>query len=182
MLSSARAGNVIGGGDFAPFRLIPDIVRSVFKNKKLSIRSKKSTRPWQHVLEPLIGYCKLSCLQYEYLYSNQKDENSFIMGAYNFGPNLGSNREVADVLEEIAKYLPINWDYSDNNDKFHEAQKLSLSSQKAFTELKWQPYWEFEETIEKTVKWYIDFNNGFAPIEITKRDVNDILKQEYNEN
>lgn len=152
-LASARAGNVIGGGDWAPDRIVPDCIRALQNGGAVPVRNKVATRPWQHVLEPLSGYLQLAGWL-----SSDPGSNPFpaelYQSGFNFGPALESNRTVSDLVGEILRHWPGNWeDHSDPNAP-HEAVKLNLSTDKAFHILNWQPRWGFEETVEKTVSWY----------------------------
>lgn len=155
-LASARAGNVIGGGDWSEDRLIPDIVRAVTTNATVDIRSPSSTRPWQHVLESLSGYLLLG----QHLLSNPREAAQ----AWNFGPTEEGNRSVQTVMENIAEQWPsVRWQISDNA-SLHEARLLYLDSTKARTQLHWQPAWGFREAITATVDWYRAFLNDKAVI------------------
>lgn len=154
-LSSVRAGNVIGGGDWAANRLVPDMFRSWSKKDTVSIRSPYATRPWQHVLEPLSGYLKVGQALFE---------NSNLNGlAFNFGPNSDQNKTVLDLLNEIAKY----WEHSDENKmfeiipnpNFHEAGLLKLNCDRALHYLSWKPTMHFDETVEFTAGWYNTYYN-----------------------
>lgn len=160
-LASARAGNVIGGGDWALDRIVPDCIRALQRNEKLVVRNKVATRPWQHVLEPLSGYlwlaASLSCPTL--LPSTMRAE---LMGGFNFGPPIRSNRTVADLVEEILKRWPGCWiDQSDPN-AAHEAILLNLNTDKAFHLLKWWSVWSFEETVAETVAWYQTINTDIS--------------------
>ena len=151
LIASARAGNVIGGGDWAQDRIVPDCIKAWSKNESVEIRSSNSTRPWQHVLEPLSGYLKLAK---ELNYNPQLSGNAF-----NFGPNSNQNYTVIDVVKELSK----NWEGSswreDQNKikKVQESQLLKLNCDKALHLLKWNPTLNFEETINLTIDWYYDF-------------------------
>ena len=147
-IASARAGNVIGGGDWSQDRIIPDIVRSLSGHLKLTIRNPTSTRPWQHVLEPLSGYLVLA----EALYQSQSYAKPF-----NFGPLIESNRNVRDLVSEVFKYWPGVCIDQGQNDEPHEAGLLNLSIESAFHELHWSPRWNFETTVERTINWYRRF-------------------------
>lgn len=145
-VASARAGNVIGGGDWASDRIVPDCIRSLQKGESIAIRNRQSTRPWQHVLEPLSGYLSLGA----FLLARRAE----LAAAFNFGPNLQSNRSVGELVEQVLKFWPGKaHDESDANAP-HEAGRLNLATDKAFHALAWTPVWNFEETIEKTVDWY----------------------------
>jgi len=146
LLATARAGNVIGGGDWSQDRLIPDAVRALEKNVSLEIRSPQATRPWQHVLESLSGY----------LFLGQK----LLMGdkcfaeAWNFGPSVDGNRTVAEVLMKLQQYWKtMRWHVTEQQ-QLHEANLLYLDSAKANTQLGWSPVWNLETTLQKTAEWY----------------------------
>lgn len=149
LLASCRAGNVIGGGDWAKDRLITDIMLSISQNKKVEIRNPNATRPWQHVLEPLSGYLHIGQKLFE--------EKMEFAEAWNFGPNDEGNITVENVLKSVKEY----WDKLDYeikpNSEFHEANLLKLDCTKANTILKWNSVWNNSTTIEKTVNWYKDF-------------------------
>lgn len=147
LLASARAGNVIGGGDWAIDRLIPDIIKATVKSEKVQIRNPRSTRPWQHVLEPLSGYLALGWQ----LLSGKKE---FAEG-WNFGPDLRSNLPVEDIINLSKKHWSsIEVTYSSNPSDLHEANLLMLDCSKANKLLKWMPVWDIEETLERTIGWY----------------------------
>ncbi|MBK69665.1 MAG: CDP-glucose 4,6-dehydratase [Legionellales bacterium] len=147
-LAIGRAGNVIGGGDWAPHRIVPDCVRSWSKKQKPEIRNPNATRPWQHVLEPLSGYISLA----KYL-----TNNDLINGeAFNFGPPSDQNYSVRDLVEEIVKHWPdIGWKDKSNKNLFpHEAGLLKLNCDKAKNLIKWKSTLNFEETSKWTADWY----------------------------
>ena len=146
-LSSVRAGNVIGGGDWQKDRIIPDCVRALENNKPIEIRSPRATRPWQYVLEPLSGYLLLASRMYK--------EPQEYCGAWNFGPNQDSIITVGEIADMIvAKWGSGSWIDRSNQSEPHEANLLSLDISKAKSYLKWSPVWDTEITIEKTVEWY----------------------------
>lgn len=157
-LCSVRAGNVIGGGDWAANRLIPDIYRAWSKNQSVEIRSPHSTRPWQHVLEPLSGYLSLG----QHL-SNQNELNGL---SFNFGPNASQNHSVLDVLNELKRY----WSKTEAEElftikaanNFHEAGLLKLNCDRALHLLNWKPAMDFYTTLSMTAKWYNHFYNENA--------------------
>jgi len=152
-LASARAGNVIGGGDWSNDRLIPDILRAFEKSEPVVIRNPLSTRPWQHVLEPISGYLVLA----ENLY-NKGDE--FAEG-WNFGPKEEGCKPVDWILETMIKQWGdgANWELDKNNNP-HEAGFLKLDCSKAANRLKWQPKWELAESLALIVDWHLDWNAG----------------------
>ncbi len=145
-VASVRAGNVIGGGDWADDRLIPDILRSFEKNEPVVIRNPKATRPWQHVLEPLSGYLILAQKLYE-------DQKEYAEG-WNFGPNEQDVKPVDWILDKmIAKWPNSSWEF-DQNSNSHEADFLKLDIAKAESKLGWQPVWELSHTLEKIIDWH----------------------------
>ena len=154
-IASARAGNVIGGGDYAENRLIPDCFNSYIKNNSIKVRNPNSIRPWQFVLEPLYGYLLLA----ERLYQDPKSYSS----EYNFGPNDESNKTVLDVVKYISYHWNISYLIQQEKDFFHEANILNLDISKAKQVLQWEPSWRFEESLNKTIKWYENVNSGKDP-------------------
>jgi len=151
-LATVRAGNVIGGGDWAEDRLIPDILRAFDENQEVVIRNPKATRPWQHVLEPLSGYLTLAA----HLYN---EPNKF-SGGWNFGPEDDGERSVEWILTRMVKLWPgASWklDMSDNP---HEAMLLKLNIAKAAEFLGWTPTWTLDKTLTKIVRWHQHWNAG----------------------
>ena len=147
-LGIARAGNVIGGGDWAKDRIVPDCVTAWSENQKVDIRSPASTRPWQHVLEPLSGYLHLA-------YNLSK--NDLIHGqAYNFGPYSNQDYSVEELINEMSLYWnKVGWiDVSKSKKHNHEAGLLKLNCDKALFDLNWTPTLDFHETIKLTAEWY----------------------------
>ena len=145
-LASVRAGNVIGGGDWANDRLIPDILRSFEKNESVVIRSPKSKRPWQHVLEPLSGYLILA----EKLYENQVEYSE----GWNFGPNEQDVKPVDWILEHMIELWPgASW-VLDENENPHEAALLNLDISKASVLLGWKPTWDLPMTLGNIIRWH----------------------------
>jgi len=146
LLASARAGNVIGGGDWSEDRLIPDMVRAITKGETLEIRSPNATRPWQHVLESLSGYL---CLGQKLIDGQKK-----FAEAWNFGPNNNGNRTVNAVLSHLQEKWPsVNWQVTDRQQPY-EANLLHLDSTKARQRLGWLPVWSLEKSLDKTAEWY----------------------------
>lgn len=169
-LASARAGNVIGGGDWAPDRIIPDCIRTSTTGGVIPVRNKLATRPWQHVLEPLSGYLWLgACLQNEPSTARLRS----LASAFNFGPALSSNRTVAELVSELLKHWNGTWsDQSDPNAP-HEASRLNLAIDKAYHLLAWAPTWDFERTIRETAEWYLGEHHGRPVQEQTLRQIHD---------
>lgn len=177
---SARAGNVIGGGDWALDRIVPDCVRALTKGQPIPVRNKTATRPWQHVLEPLSGYLRLAAALAQPsdfpILQQILDQPGSASAAFNFGPNLSSNRTVADLVKEFIRHWPGEWEDKSDPSAPHEATKLNLATDKAFHALGWQPRWDFETTIERTASWYRDASNLSAASEfqaITRRQIDE---------
>ena len=145
-LASVRAGNVIGGGDWADDRLIPDILKSFERNKTVMIRNPKAVRPWQHVLEPLSGYLILA----QNLYINP---GNFSEG-WNFGPNEKDVKSVDWILDKISAKWPYSSWKSDQSFSPHEAGFLKLDISKAKSRLSWKPVWGLSYTLEKIIDWH----------------------------
>lgn len=153
LLANVRAGNVIGGGDWAKDRLIPDIMKATNKNKTVTIRNPYATRPWQHVLEPLSGYLQLG---WKLLEGQKKFADD-----WNFGPSDEANLTVYEVTEYIKKYWnKINYKIEKNPNNPHEANLLKLDSSKARAKLQWKNIWDNNETFKKTVNWYKNYYQG----------------------
>lgn len=165
-LATARAGNVIGGGDWARDRIVVDCIRCLTQDEPIGIRNPSATRPWQHVLEPLSGYLWLgACLS-----SDQPDD---YVGGWNFGPELQSVCSVQTLVEGMIR----SWgsgefrDLSDPN-AVHEAKLLSLVWDKAFHQLKWQPAWDLAACITNTVAWYKQWHEGKADMaDVTRKQI-----------
>ena len=144
-----RAGNVIGGGDWAKDRIVPDAIRAAASSKFVAIRSPNSTRPWQHVLEPLSGYLLLA----QKLSVNEINTGE----AFNFGPKTDNNFSVLNLLEELSIHWPqIQWKIEEN-ESIHEARLLKLSIDKALMDLSWNPALDFNQTVKFTADWYRNF-------------------------
>lgn len=155
-LASGRAGNVIGGGDWASDRLVPDIIRSVEKNETLQIRNPKATRPWQHVLEPVCGYLQLS----EKLYH---DAVQFSEG-FNFGPEGKDHCDVEQIILNINKHWnnKVKYQITKSENNPFEAKYLSLNCAKAKEKLNWHPKWNVDQALEKTVQWVLNREAGHS--------------------
>ena len=163
-VAAARAGNVIGGGDWALDRLVPDAMRAFLKGKKLVVRNTLSTRPWQHVLEPLSGYLLLGA---------EGDFKKFST-AYNFGPSAVTVKTVGELVKEIRRYFPASrFENKTDPNAVPEAKLLTLCSNKARRQLGWKPHWNFPETIQNVVKWYLSVDAGEDAALQTRRQIKD---------
>lgn len=168
--ATARAGNVIGGGDWAADRIIPDCIRAIENNEPIKLRNPNATRPWQHVLEPINGYITLG--------ANLYNKPKIYGGSWNFGPSTSEVRTVHDVANDIITYIGRGSIKIDKNQKYpHEANLLQLNCDKARQILGWSPRWNSKKTISYTAKWYKVFLNGGDIESITKKQINDFFKE-----
>lgn len=162
-LASARAGNVIGGGDWANDRLIPDFLRAADTGKALCIRSPNAVRPWQHILEPISGYLML-------IERLIVDKAKFAE-AWNFGPNESETKSVSWIVNYLyKKNLITNWELR-NAQQAHEANYLKLDSTKAKTKLEWSPKWSLETALNKTLEWHKAWKENQAMAEFSLQQI-----------
>lgn len=170
-IASVRAGNVIGGGDWADSRIIPDAIRSWSENLTLQIRSPKSTRPWQHVLEPLSGYLFLG----QQLFNNINLSGE----AFNFGPNDLSNFTVEELLIEMSIHWEnVKWEVITNLNNINEANLLKLNCDKSSTLLKWNSNMNFKQTIQFLTEWYKKyyFDKSINMYDFTRDQINEYVR------
>ena len=166
-LATARAGNVIGGGDWAENRIVPDAVRALMAGDPIVVRAPSSTRPWQHVLEPLGGYLQLA---------EQLHANPGLATAFNFGPDRSANRPVRHLVEEILRHWSGTWQDHSDPLAHHEAGRLDLTTDRAFHQLGWSPRWSFEKTISETITWYRRFHSGEAARDLCLEQIEGYLR------
>ena len=169
-ISSARAGNVIGGGDWAEDRIVPDCIRALQNEAPIVIRNPSACRPWQHVLEPLYGYMRLGSMM---KIADSKNDLQPLCSAFNFGPAPDSNRTVDALVNEVLSHWSGTKEYAPTSSALHEATLLHLSTNKAESILKWNPIWNFESTIQRTVSWYKRNLNGESASDITAEQLRD---------
>lgn len=165
-IASARAGNVIGGGDWSVDRIIPDIIRTIQNKQSIQVRNPNAVRPWQHVLEPLSGYMTLA----EKIY---QDNDRQYQTAFNFGPDQDSFRSVEELLHVSLKLWPGEWINTHANDQPHEAGLLMLSIKKAEQLLGWKPKWNFEQSVSRAIIWYKHHASGRIALELCLKDIKD---------
>ncbi len=161
-IATARAGNVIGGGDWAVDRIVPDAMRALSVNETISVRQPNATRPWQHVLEPLGGYLLLA----EELFNDSR-----FATAYNFGPTIDSNRSVQELVETTLQFWPGSWSHLSDQITYHEAGRLNLQIDKAYNQLGWKPIWPFITTVDRTVSWYRSVYDGASSFDCCMNDI-----------
>lgn len=151
-LATARAGNVLGGGDFAPERLIPDVLQAWLAGEPVTLRYPKAVRPWQHALEPLAGYLQLAAGLYE--------QGPAFNGAWNFGPGEADMCSVGEVVELLAQRWPDSPGLRVEPSDLHEAGLLRLDSSRARQHLAWQPRWSLRQCLEHTLDWHLAWRAG----------------------
>jgi CDP-glucose 4,6-dehydratase len=165
-IASARAGNVIGGGDWSEDRIVPDAMRALAAGMPIQLRRPDATRPWQHVLEPLGGYLLLA----ERLASVNGSDNPFA-GAFNFGPSLEANRSVRELIAQALRHWPGSWFDCSDPHSLHEAGRLHLQIDKARHQMGWEPRWSFDTTVARTVDWYRSVHTGASALECSLEDL-----------
>ncbi|NWB29361.1 CDP-glucose 4,6-dehydratase [Pseudomonas gingeri] len=151
-VATARAGNVLGGGDFSPERLIPDVLRAWSADEPVTLRYPQAVRPWQHALEPLAGYLQLAAALYE--------RGPELAGAWNFGPGEDDMCSVGDVVGRLAERWPQAPGLRVEPSELHEAGLLRLDSSRARQLLGWQPRWSLQQCLEHTLDWHLAWKNG----------------------
>jgi CDP-glucose 4,6-dehydratase len=170
-VASVRAGNAIGGGDWASDRIVPDTVLAMVSKKRVTLRNPDSFRPWQHVLDPLAGYLMLAGR----LLTNAEPE---LCSAWNFGPDADGGATVRELVEELARtWTGVRCENSNDTERLPEERELRLSNDRARTELGWRPRWNFQESVKRTAEWYKSF---YADPSRSTRDLclQDILEYE----
>ena len=163
-LATARAGNVIGGGDWSEDRILPDLARAFGAAVALSVRNRHATRPWQHVLDPIEGYLTLA----EAL---SGPEAGRFETAFNFGPEPSDQHSVGDLVAAARGHWSGDVDDATDPDAPHEAGRLSLSIERARAMLGWQPRWGFEEAVAETILWYRDVAHGTDPLQLVRQQI-----------
>jgi CDP-glucose 4,6-dehydratase len=169
-VASARAGNVIGGGDYSSDRLFPDAIRAWQSRQPLLVRRPHATRPWQHVLEALEGYLLLAAK----LAQADSPKDTELCSAFNFGPTISSNVTVKDIVE-LARhaYVDASVMYEAPEDSLHESSFLSLDTAKARAYLGFKPHWSLEESVQRTIAWYRAVNQGKNARDLCERELLD---------
>ncbi len=167
-ISSVRAGNVIGGGDWAKYRIVPDIVRGIENNETIKIRNPNSVRPWQHVMEPISGMLTLA----QHMWGN----TSF-SGSWNIGPDYGREVTVRELVEKFIGYYGNGRYEIDRNSGIKEATYLQLDISKVKKELNWFPRYDFEKSVKDSVEWYKGYYSGADIAELTKVQIKEFMEK-----
>lgn len=162
-IATARAGNVIGGGDWAEERIVPDSMRALAACQTIPVRNPHATRPWQHVLEPLGGYLLLA--------ERLATAGASYATAFNFGPALEANRSVRELVEAALQHWPGDWQDLSDLAAPHEAGRLHLQIDKAHHQLSWRPRWDFATTVARTVTWYRAVHGGASALDCCLADL-----------
>jgi CDP-glucose 4,6-dehydratase len=165
-LATARAGNVIGGGDGSEDRILPDLARAFAGDQPLIVRKRDAMRPWQHVLDPLHGYLLLA----ERL---ARPDSETLPESFNFGPEPVDQRSVAQLVTEAQIHWRGNWQAATDTAAPHEAGRLALSIERARSVLGWLPRWNFADAVARTVGWYRDVASGSDPATLTRAQIAD---------
>lgn len=160
-LATARAGNVIGGGDWAEHRILPDIARACVSGGPLEVRNASSLRPWQHVLDPLSGYLALAEALADTGIGPLPD-------SFNFGPEPADSRTVLDLVTAARRHWPFDWTEKPDLHAPHEAGRLALSIERARSALGWQPRWHFDRAVAETMRWYRSVAEGGSALDVTR--------------
>jgi CDP-glucose 4,6-dehydratase len=168
-ISTVRAGNVIGGGDISKNRLIPDIIKAINSRRKITIRNPNHIRPWQHVLDPLMGYLILAKKQYEKKINNE-------IHSWNFGPNKSNFKKVIDIVKYVKSLQNFNFTLLKTK-KFKETNILKLNSMKARKKLNWVSKWNLTESLKKTLEWNTSLKNGDQVREICEKQFLNYIKK-----
>lgn len=166
-LASARAGNVIGGGDWALDRIVPDAIRALQRGEPIPVRNPAAVRPFQHVLDPLCGYLMLGAAL---------RCNPYARSAFNFGPEADSHCSVERLVRAILQHLPGEWKNLSQTSAPHEASRLNLAIDKARDVLGWKPIWHFPDAIQKTVEWYRHSLSGSEICALTQSQIRDFTR------
>jgi CDP-glucose 4,6-dehydratase len=168
-ISVARAGNVIGGGDWSKDRIIPDLIKALLKDENIKLRNPDAIRPWQHVIEPLWGYLKLAL--------KQNSDPIYFSDCFNFGPHLSDNITVFELVQIATKIWGSGGIDIVEGNKLHEAKLLQLDISKAINKINWHPKYNSGVAIKKTIEWYYNIEKlGIDPYEVTIRQIREYSK------
>ena len=170
-IATVRSGNVIGGGDWSPNRIIPDAIKSLCNSTPIVLRNPSSIRPWLYVLDPLYGYLRLA----EYLFTS----DSSFCSPFNFAPSSNLTKTVRELIEELLKSWSGSYVVEPTSNLFHETTRLTLIGDKASSLLGWNPTMDFEQTVSSTVSWYKDVLHGASPYERSMSEIDRFLLNQF---
>jgi len=166
LAASVRAGNVIGGGDWAAHRILPDAARALSRGAPVPVRNPGHVRPWQHVLDALCGYLTLA--------AGLLEKREELVGAWNFGPDARDEHSVQELVEAFIRYWGEGrWERKDIPGTAHESRRLTLDSTRARRELGWRPRWDFSAAVRRTAEWYRRFYAGEPATELCLWDISE---------
>jgi len=171
-IASARAGNVIGGGDWAEDRIVPDLIRALSRSEPVLVRNPAATRPWQHVLEPVSGYLAIAAAL------KTQPADAGLDSAFNIGPGHDANQPVRRLVETALQQWPGSWQDGSAPGGLHEATLLQLDNSKIRSVLGWQPAWDFPESVARTIAWYRDTMTNAGKSDPASRTRSDIRAYE----
>jgi CDP-glucose 4,6-dehydratase len=167
VLATARSGNVIGGGDWARDRLVPDCVRALRQKRPIEVRNPAAVRPWLHVLDPLAGYLALAAELREALDNRRAGKLTELSGAFNFGPDADDHHSVREVVAAVLARWPGTWRRAGGGGHPEENPVLRLDAGKARRLLGWRPRWNFARAVDRTVSWYRGASSPSRSLEMT---------------
>jgi CDP-glucose 4,6-dehydratase len=168
--ASARAGNVMGGGDWSPDRIVPDCIRALSEDRPIRLRQPGATRPWQHILEPLAGYLALA--------HRLAEDPARFRGSFNFGPDSATMKTVQELAEAIiGEWGRGSLELAGGEPEYAEAGLLHLNSDKARQVLGWRPRWDFPKTVGKTVAWYRGYLDGADSLGLTTAQIREYMER-----
>lgn len=176
-VATARSGNVIGGGDWAKDRILPDCIRALMRGRPIVVRNPASVRPWQHVLDPLCGYLSLASELRKALELKDGRRVAELSGPFNFGPAAKDHRTVEQLVNEVLGNWPGTWIRRDSGHPAIETPVLRLNARKAARLLGWKPRWNFETTVENTVGWYAEATSSPRALAATLRQITSFADQ-----
>lgn len=180
-LASARSGNVIGGGDWAEDRIVPDCIRHLTNNETIGVRNPAATRPWQHVLEATSGYLWLGAVLTGKVATPRVKDPIDVSEGFNFGPWVNANVPVGLLVDELLKHWPGRWEKISDDQEKPEASLLGLSIDKAFHKLNWQPTMTFVENVQMTASWYRNvLQENVSAKEQTDADIRNYIEKSRN--
>lgn len=176
-VATARAGNVIGGGDWAKDRILPDCIRALLRRRPIVVRNPSAVRPWQHVLDPLSGYLRLASELRKALELRDARRVADLSGPFNFGPAAKDHRTVEQLVDEVLGNWPGTWVPRESSHPAVESSVLRLNARKATRMLGWKPRWDFETSVENAVGWYAEASSSTRALSASVRQISDFADE-----